>query len=72
LARRQNSCARVDGYDEADEAAAREKLGEKIAERIEGVWLVRSLGAPSIADRTEAELIRSFVDRIAEYRPQGG
>ena len=77
--------ARVNGFDEADEAAAREALGEKfpklifhqivcigalIAERVEGVWIVRSLGAPSIAERTEAELIQSFVDRIAEFRPQ--
>jgi predicted PolB exonuclease-like 3'-5' exonuclease len=77
--------ARVNGFDEADEAAAREKLGDKfpklifhnivcigalIAERVEGVWIVRSLGAPSIAERTEAELIKTFVDRIAEFRPQ--
>ena len=77
--------ARVSGFDEHDEAAAREKLGDKfpklifhnivcigalIAELIEGVWIVRSLGAPSIAERTEAELIQSFVDRIAEFRPQ--
>ena len=77
--------ARVHGLNEADEAAAREVLGEKfpklifhrivcigalIAERIEGVWIVRSLGAPSIAERTEAELIQSFVDRIGEFRPQ--
>jgi 3'-5' exonuclease len=77
--------ARVNGFDEQDEAAAREKLGDKfpklifhrivcigalIAERIDGVWIVRSLGAPNIAERTEAELIQSFVDRIAEFRPQ--
>src|SRR5215213_8117035 len=78
--------ARVNGFDEADEAGAREKLGEKfpklifhkivcigalIAERVEGgAWIVRSLGAPSIAERTEAELIQSFVDRIGEFRPQ--
>src|SRR3954447_3358847 len=77
--------ARVNGFDEHDDAAAREKLGDKfpklifhnivcigalIAERIEGVWVVRSLGAPNIAERSEAELIQSFVDRIAEYRPQ--
>ena len=52
--------ARVNGFDEADEAVAREKLGDKfpkliyhaivcigalIAERVEGVWIVRSLGA---------------------------
>ena len=79
--------ARVNGFDEADEAAAREKLGDKfpklifhaivcigalIAERVEGVWIVRSLGAPNIAERTEAELIQSFVDRIAEYPPAVG
>ena len=34
------------------------------------MWIVRSLGAPNIADQTEAELIQNFVDRIAEYRPQ--
>ncbi|MFL5081337.1 MAG: ribonuclease H-like domain-containing protein [Microvirga sp.] len=77
--------ARVNGFDESDEEAAREKLGEKfpklifhaivtigalIAERVEGVWIVRSLGAPNIAERTEADLIQTFVDRIAEFRPQ--
>jgi 3'-5' exonuclease len=77
--------ARVNGFDEQDEAAAREALGEKfpklifhkivcigalIADRVEGVWIVRSLGAPSIAERAEGEIIQSFVDRIAEYRPQ--
>jgi 3'-5' exonuclease len=77
--------ARVNGFDEADEAAAREKLGDKfpkhiyhaivcigalIAERVEGAWIVRSLGAPNISERSEAELIQSFVDRIAEFRPQ--
>jgi predicted PolB exonuclease-like 3'-5' exonuclease len=30
---------------------------------------VRSLGAPNVSKRTDAELIQSFVDRIAEYRP---
>src|SRR5215207_6269634 len=77
--------ARVNGFDERDEAAAREALGEKfpkhifhkivcigalIAERVEGVWIVRSLGAPNVNERSEAELIQTFVDRIAEFRPQ--
>jgi predicted PolB exonuclease-like 3'-5' exonuclease len=77
--------ARVHGRDEGDEAAAREKLGDAfpklifhrivcvgalIAERVDGVWTVRSLGAPNLSERTEAELLQSFVDRIAEYRPQ--
>jgi|SRR5215218_9063710 hypothetical protein len=62
--------ARVNGFEESDEEAAREKLGEKfpklifhkivcigglIAERVEGVWIVRSLGAPNIVERSEAE-----------------
>jgi hypothetical protein len=64
--------ARVNNLDEADEAAARDKLGEKfpkpifhaivcigalIAERIEGVWIVRSLGAPNVAERTEVAFV---------------
>jgi|SRR5215203_5931663 len=76
--------ARAHGLNEADEAAAREALGEKfpklafhkiacigalIAERVEGLWLVRSLGAPHLGERSEGELIASFVDRIAELRP---
>jgi predicted PolB exonuclease-like 3'-5' exonuclease len=77
--------ARVHGFDEADEAAAREKLGDGfpklifhrivcvgalIAERFNAGWVVRSLGAPNLSERTEADSIQSFVDRIAEYRPQ--
>jgi 3'-5' exonuclease len=34
------------------------------------VWTVLSLGAPHVGERTEAEIIDSFVGRIAEYRPQ--
>jgi hypothetical protein len=67
--------ARVNGFEEHDEAGAREKLGDKfpeyifrkivcigalIAERVEGAWVVRSLGAPSISERSEAELIQSL------------
>jgi predicted PolB exonuclease-like 3'-5' exonuclease len=77
--------ARVHGLDEDDHAACREALGDKFpklplhniacigaltAERREGVWTVLSLGAPHIRERTEAEIIQSFVDRIAEFRPQ--
>jgi hypothetical protein len=78
--------ARVHGCDEADEAAARTALGDKFpklpfhrvacigalnAERVEGVWQVRSLGAPHMGERSEAELLRTFVDRIEKFRPQG-
>jgi predicted PolB exonuclease-like 3'-5' exonuclease len=77
--------ARVHGCDEADEAAARSALGDKfpklpfhkvacigalIAERIEGAWHVRSLGAPHIGERSEAELLRTFMERIEKFRPQ--
>src|SRR5215203_4078209 len=77
--------ARVHGLDHDDIEACREALGDKfpklpfhqiacigalIAERREGVWTVLSLGAPHVGDRTEAEIIDSFVGRIAEYRPQ--
>ena len=77
--------ARAHGLDEADEAGAREALGEKlakdpfhqivcigalIAEQVDREWQVRSLGAPHAGERSEGELIASFVDRIAELRPQ--
>jgi predicted PolB exonuclease-like 3'-5' exonuclease len=77
--------ARVHGCDEADEAAARTALGDTFpklpfhrvacigalnAERVEGVWQVRSLGAPHMGERSEAELLRTFVARIEKFRPQ--
>jgi predicted PolB exonuclease-like 3'-5' exonuclease len=76
--------ARVHGLEEGDEAGAREALGDKfpkhifhriacigalIAERMEEGWQVRSLGAPHLGERTEAELVASFVDRIGALRP---
>jgi predicted PolB exonuclease-like 3'-5' exonuclease len=45
-------------------------IGALIAERVEGRWIVRSLGAPHTGERSEAEIIRGFVDRIGELRPQ--
>lgn len=45
-------------------------IGALIAERAGVSWSVRSLGAPHIGERSEAELIQAFVDRIAELRPQ--
>src|SRR5881628_634884 len=77
--------ARVNGFDEADETMARSVLGDKfprhiyhrivaigalVAENVEGAWVVRSLGAPHVGERTEGALIQSFVDRIGEVRPQ--
>jgi predicted PolB exonuclease-like 3'-5' exonuclease len=77
--------ARVNGFEEGDETAARAVVGDKIpklpyhqiacigalvAERVGPGWEVRSLGAPHCGERTEAELLQSFVDRIDELRPQ--
>jgi predicted PolB exonuclease-like 3'-5' exonuclease len=77
--------ARVNGFEEGDETAARTVLGDKfpklpfhqiacigalVAERAATGWQVRSLGAPHCGERTEAELLQCFVDRIDELRPQ--
>jgi 3'-5' exonuclease len=79
-----STVARVHGLLEDDVDGAREALGEKfpkhifhriacigalIAERMEEGWQVRSVGAPHLGERTEAELIRGFGTRIAELRP---
>ncbi len=44
-------------------------IGALLAERVEDRWQVRSLGAPHIGDRTEAELIGAFADRLQALRP---
>ncbi len=77
--------ARVHGLDPTDEAGVREKIGDGfakppfhkiacigalVAERVDGAWLVRMLGAPHFEQRSEADLIAGFVERIAELRPQ--
>ena len=77
--------ARIHGTEEANEEKARDELGDKfpklplhkiacigapIAEWRNHSWNVRSLGAPHIGERSENELIRSFVNKIAELRPQ--
>ena len=45
-------------------------IGAIIAERMEGVWHIRSAGAPHVGERSEKELLRSFLAQIAELRPQ--
>lgn len=45
-------------------------LGALIAERSPDQWTVRSLGAPHTGERSEADIIRAFIDRISELRPQ--
>jgi predicted PolB exonuclease-like 3'-5' exonuclease len=45
-------------------------IGALIAHRENEHWQVDALGAPYIGDRTEKELIASFVAKIAELSPQ--
>jgi hypothetical protein len=77
--------ARLYGLDSCDDETAAEILGDKfaslplhkvvviaalLAERVDdGIWHVRSLGAPHTGQRSEAELISAFADRLAELRP---
>jgi predicted PolB exonuclease-like 3'-5' exonuclease len=45
-------------------------IGALVAERQPEGWQVQALGAPHIGQRTEVDLIRSFIDRIGELRAQ--
>ena len=45
-------------------------IGALVAHRDSGHWIVDALGAPHRGERTEKELISSFVGRIAELTPQ--
>jgi predicted PolB exonuclease-like 3'-5' exonuclease len=45
-------------------------IGALIAHQDGDHWVVDALGAPHVSERTEKELIASFVDRIAELTPQ--
>ena len=45
-------------------------IGALVASRRDGAFQVDSLGAPNIADRPEAELIKAFVGRIEELKPR--
>lgn len=45
-------------------------IGALVAHREQGAWAVDALGAPHIGERTEKQLIASFVDRVAELNPQ--
>ena len=47
------------------------RIGALVARRDEGGhWIVDALGAPHVGERSEKELIASFVDRIAALSPQ--
>jgi predicted PolB exonuclease-like 3'-5' exonuclease len=45
-------------------------IGALVAERQMAGWEVRALGAPHIDQRSEADLIRTFIDRVGELRPR--
>jgi predicted PolB exonuclease-like 3'-5' exonuclease len=45
-------------------------IGALIAEKADGRWTVRALGAPHTGDRSEAQLIEAFVERVGALRPQ--
>ncbi len=45
-------------------------IGALVAHREQGSWVVDALGAPHIGERTEKQLISTFVDKIAELSPQ--
>jgi predicted PolB exonuclease-like 3'-5' exonuclease len=45
-------------------------IGALIASRQPEGWRIDALGAPHIGERTEAELISAFVDRVGQLRPQ--
>ncbi len=76
--------SRVHGLDPHSDAQAQEIVGEKfcklplhriacigalIAESSDKGWIVRSLGAPHIGDRSEADLIAGFSERLNNLRP---
>src|SRR5258708_3546074 len=45
-------------------------IGALIAHHDNDHWIVDALGAPHVGERSEKELITSFVNRIAELNPQ--
>jgi predicted PolB exonuclease-like 3'-5' exonuclease len=45
-------------------------IGALIASRQPEGWRIDALGAPHIRERTEAELIGAFVERVGQLRPQ--
>lgn len=45
-------------------------IGALVCSRAKSGWQIQSLGAPSIDERSEAELVRSFVERIDQLSPK--
>src|SRR5215471_11265167 len=44
-------------------------IGALVASRSAEGWRVEALGAPHIGERSEAQLIRDFIERIGQLRP---
>lgn len=78
-----HTLARLHGRETCSDDEAVEILGEKfpklplhkvavlaalVAERIEGVWRIKSLGAPHIGERSEVDLISAFAARVDALR----
>jgi predicted PolB exonuclease-like 3'-5' exonuclease len=45
-------------------------IGALVASRLPEGWRVDALGAPHIGERSEAELITAFIEKIGQLRPQ--
>ncbi|MGJ0394343.1 MAG: 3'-5' exonuclease [Methylocystis sp.] len=45
-------------------------IGALVAERVDGVWNIRAVGAPHVDQRSEGGLIRTFLARIHELQPK--
>jgi 3'-5' exonuclease len=45
-------------------------IGAVVAERTQGCWNVKASGAPHVGERSEKELIETFVGKIADLQPQ--
>lgn len=45
-------------------------IGALVAQRTSNGWEVQAVGAPHVGQRTEKELIESFVNKIAQLSPQ--
>jgi predicted PolB exonuclease-like 3'-5' exonuclease len=45
-------------------------IGALVASRQREGWRVEALGAPHTGERSEAQLIRGFIERIGQLRPQ--
>lgn len=77
--------ARVHGLTGKSDVEIREAMGSKfpkppyhsivcmgmvVAERVNGVWLVRSVNSPHVGERCEREIISDFLELIEDLEPQ--